>query len=82
MNLEERIKQKELDIQSARYQIIFYDKNGRRVWTDYTAIEPDPEFIDRYYGFFMKHNPPKAKRAKFVIVIERKFVCGVILSGD
>ena len=82
MNLEDKIKQKELDIQSARYQIIFYDKNGRRVWTDYTAIEPDPEFINRYYGFYMKHNPPKAKRAKFVIVIERKFVCGIILSGD
>ena len=82
MNLEDKIKQKELDIQSARYQIIFYDEHGRRVWTDYTAIEPDPEFIDRYYGFFMKHNPPKAKRAKFVIVIERRFVNGVILSGD
>ena len=49
MNLEDKIKQKELDIQSARYQIIFYDEHGRRVWTDYTAIEPDPEFINRYY---------------------------------
>ena len=82
MNLEDKIKQKELDIQSARYQIIFYDEHGRRVWTDYTAIEPDIEFLHRYHEFFKRHNPRKAEKTKFVIVIERKFVCGVVLSGD
>ena len=80
MNLEERLKQKELDVECMRYQIIFYDEHGRRVWTDYTSVEPDLEFISRYHEFMKRHNPRKAERAKFVVVIERKFVCGVILS--
>jgi len=80
MNLRELIERKKRDIQHDRYQIVIYDEKGRRVFTDYILVKPTPEDLMRYYEYMKRFNPEKMRKAKVIIVIERKFVNGVILE--
>ena len=68
-----------MDIKYDKYQIIFYDEKGRRVFTDYTCIEPNEEYINGYYDWLKRSMPHKAKRVAFVVVIERKLLFGMRL---
>jgi len=78
--IEEKMRDRQMDIRYSRYQLIFYDGKGRRVFTDYTCVEPDEEYINDYYNWLKRSMPRKAERIAFVVVVERKLLLSMRLK--
>ena len=78
--VSEKMRDRQLDIRYNRYQLIFYDENGKRVLTDYTCIEPDEEYINDYYNWLKRAMPHKARRIAFAAVIKRELLFMVRLK--
>jgi len=78
--VSEKMRDRQMDIKYDRYQLIFYDENGKRVLTDYTCIEPDEEYINDYYNWLKRAMPNKARRTAFVVVVERKLLFSMRLK--
>ena len=78
--IEEKMRDRQLDIKYNRYQLIFYDGKGRRVFTDYTCVEPNEEYINDYYNWLKRSMPNKASRTAFVVVVERKLLFSMRLG--
>ena len=78
--IEEKMRDRELDIKYDRYQLIFYDENGKRVLTDYTCWFHTQEYIIDYYNWLKRTMPHKARRIAFAAVIKRELLFMVRLK--
>jgi len=68
MKMRERVN----DIKHLPYQLLFYDEKGRRVFTDYTSVEPNEEYINDYYNWLKRLMPRKAERIRFIVIVKRR----------